>query len=221
MNDQKHPLTAYPEDEKIDYLSLVASIAAADGKITDDEISTLREFCDTIGIGEAGTGLIIAALEDPSMVDVQAILERLSHTDLKFTLLTDMLFMAHADGIVSPGEEEEISKIAAKLQIAKEQISAIERYVNAVLTAQQSSQADWKLKGSEIAGVLASTGVPLGAVAISGSFLSVQGIAAGLTALGLGLGLIPGIGVALSLGVGSYFGVRWLFKKIAGKEQER
>lgn len=224
MSTQKHPLAGYPEDEKVDYLSLVASIAAADENVTDDEVTILREFCTTIGIHEIGIGMIIAAAGDPSVIDIQAIIPRLSQTDLKFTLLTDMFFMAYADGIVSPEEEKEINKIAAKLQISRDQLAAIDRYVDAVVSAQHSSpsKTDWKKSGSEIAGSLASAGVPLGAIVISGSLVGsgAAGITSGLTALGMGLGMTTGIGVALSLGVGSYLGVRWLFKRIFGETDD-
>jgi uncharacterized tellurite resistance protein B-like protein len=219
MQEQRHPLTDYPEDEKVDYLSIVGTIAAADGKITDNELSRLREFCMTIGLGGMGVGMIIGAVENPSGVDFQTILARLSQTDLKFTLLTDMLFMAHADGIVAPGEEEEIRQVAAMLNINQDQIEAMNKYVKAVLSAQSAecSESGWKNVGCEIAGILAGTGVPLGAVTIAGTVLG-SGINTGLAVLGMGLGMPVGIGVAVSIGVSSYFGVRWLFKRIIGKE---
>ena len=220
MDKRRHPLANYPEVERVDYLSIVASIAAADDKVTDEEITKIREFCETIGIGEIGLGMIISAVGDPSVIDIEPILARLSKSDLRFTLLTDMLFMAHADGIFVPSEEEEIRRIASMLNINQKQIDAMNKYVEAVLLAQSSNRAksDWKRLGSEIAGVLASAGVPLGAVAIAGTVFG-NGITAGLAALGMGLGITTGVGVAISIGVGSYFGVRWLFNKLVGRDE--
>lgn len=219
MEHHRHALLDYPEVERVDYLSVVASLASADGNVTDDEISKIREFCETVQIGDIGISLIIAAIENPSVVDLQTILPRLAQTDLKFTLLADMLFLAHADGMCCTEEQEEIHKIAAMLNIASEQIEAVNRYVETVLEAaskkQKRSDADWKRIGSEIAGILTSAGVPLGAVAIAGSIFG-QGITSGLAALGMGLGVTTGVGVAVSLGVGSYFGVRWLCNKLFG-----
>lgn len=215
MNKQRHPLANYPEVERVDYLCIVASIAAADGKVTDDEITKIREFCNAIGIGEIGLGMIIAGVGDPSVIEIEPTLTRLSKSDLRFTLLTDMLFMAYADGIFVPGEEEEILRIASMLNINQKQINAMNKYVEAVLSAQSPNRAksNWKRLGSEIAGVLASAGVPLGAVVLAGTVFG-NGIAAGLAVLGMGLGTATGVGVAVSIGVSSYFGVRWLFKKI-------
>lgn len=219
MDQRHHPLLDYPEVERVDYLSIVASLAAADGKITDNEISKIREFCETIEIGDIGISLIIAAVENPSVVDLHTILPRLAQTDLKFTLLADMLFMAHADGICCTDEQKEINKIAAMLQIAPEQIEVVNKYVETVLEAaskkRKHSDADWKRIGSDIASLLASAGVPLGAVAIAGTVFG-KGITSGLAALGMGLGVTTGLGVAVSLGVGSYFGVRWLCNKLFG-----
>ncbi len=218
MDISKHPLLDFPEDEKVDYLSIVASIAAADGRVSDDEITQMRQYCETIEIGGIGIGMILNAVEDPSVIDVPVVLERLSHTELKFTLLSDMLFMAYADGVVSPGEREEIEKIAVALGISRDQIAAIDRYIKNVLSAQQSesSSSEWKCIGRDIAAALAGTGVPVGAVAISGCLCNPGAamLSSGLEALGMGLGLTPGIGVAFSLGVCSYFGVRWLYDKL-------
>lgn len=212
---ERHPLTAYPHAERVDYLSVLAAIAAADKTVSDKEITHLRQFCESVEIDEVGIGLIIAALEHPAIVDLQTILPRLTRTDLKFTLLTDMLFIAQADGKMCPVERKEIDKIAAMLAIIPEQIDVVHRYVETVLAAQttQRPEADWKQQGSELAGMFAGAGVPLGAVAIAGTVFG-NGLSSGLAALGMGLGMPTGVGVAVSLGVSSYFGVRWLFKKL-------
>ena len=219
MDTQHHPLLDYAEVERVDYLSVVASLASADGKVTDDEVTKIREFCETVKIGGIGISLIIAAIENPAVVDLSSILPRLAHTDLKFTLLADMLFMAHADGRCCSDEQAEINNIAAMLNIAPEQIDAVNRYVETVLEAslkkQKHSDDDWKQIGGDIAGILASAGVPLGAVVIAGTVFG-KGVTSGLAALGMGLGVTTGIGVAVSLSVGSYFGVRWLCKKLFG-----
>jgi uncharacterized tellurite resistance protein B-like protein len=212
---ERHPLTAYPHVERVDYLSVLAAIAAADATVTDEELSHLRHFCESVEIDDIGIGLIIAALEHPAVVNLPAILPRLAQTDLKFTLLADMLCIAQADGIVCPAEQAEINTIAAMLGITAEQITAVNRYVDTVLAAQttQRAEADWRHAGSELAGILASAGVPLSAVAIAGTVFG-NGLSSGLAALGMGLGVPPGVGAAISLGVGRYFGVRWLFKKL-------
>ncbi len=216
--EQRHPLSAYPDGEKVDYLCLIASMAAADNVVSDNELTQLRIFCDVAEIDAMNVSLVISAAADPLFLDIPAILKRLAGTELRFTLFSDLLFMAHADGIVSPGEEEDIQYIARYLDISREQVSVTNFYVKNVLTAQKADGAkkDWAATGSEIAGALAGAGIPLGAVAISGYLCGAgtAGLSQALNALGMGLGLTPGFGVALSLGVCSYFGVQHLFKKL-------
>jgi hypothetical protein len=108
--------------------------------------------------------------------------------------------------------------LASQLKVNDEQISAMRQYVDAVLQAKAVGASDGNLKklGGEVAASLASVGVPVGAVAVSGSVfgLSAAGITSGLAALGMGLGMVPGIGVAVGIGVGAYFAVKWLWKQI-------
>ena len=104
--------------------------------------------------------------------------------------------------------------------MSEKQVAAIRSYVEAVGKAGASDSAsakDLKKLGGDVAAGLASAGVPVAAVAVSGSVfgLSAAGITSGLAALGMGLGMTTGIGVAAAIGVGSYFGVRWLYKKVA------
>lgn len=67
----------------------------------------------------------------------------------------------------------------------------------------------------DVTATLAATSMPVGAVAVSGtvSGLSAAGITSGIAALGLG-SMAAGIGVIGGIGVVSYIGVKWLFKKI-------
>lgn len=224
MNNAQHPLSGYPEEEIIDYLSVVAFIASADNDVTDAEVSKLRELCKAVGLGGIGIGKVIAAAEDPTSVNIEEIISRLSESKLKFTLLTDMFFMAFADNIFAPSEEEEIKKVAAKLNINEEQLAAIQKYVKTLIDFQDFGDTEGDLKdlGAEVVAGLASTGVPIAAVAVSGSVfgLSAAGITSGLAALGLGLGMTTGIGVVAALGIGSYLGVRYLYKKLSGSKKD-
>ncbi len=68
---------------------------------------------------------------------------------------------------------------------------------------------------SDVTASLAATGMPVGAVAVSGSVsgLSAAGITSGIATLGLG-SMAAGISVIAGIGVISFVGVKWLFKKI-------
>jgi uncharacterized tellurite resistance protein B-like protein len=217
---EKHPLYKYPEDEKVEYLCVVSSIASADGKVSDAEIAKIREFCKTVNLSASSIGRVISAAENPLEVNFDKIFKKISKSELRYTLLTDMIFLAFADTEYTAGEKNEIKQIAKKLDIKEEQLIAIEKYVQAILKANDSGNTrdDLKKLGGDVAAGLASAGIPIGAVAVSGSVfgLSAAGITSGLAALGLGLGMTTGIGVVAAIGVASYLSVRWVYKKSIG-----
>ena len=167
MNNLKHPLTGFSEDEQIEYLCVMASLMAADARITDEELTRLREFCETLGIRGLGIGRILAAAEDPSVIDFPAVFGRIARTDLRFALFADLIFMAYADGMLAPPELSEIHVIAARLGISPDQMKAVSRYVAGVFAEQSGSptRADWR---AESANALTEAGVPLSVMAIAG-----------------------------------------------------
>ena len=219
MSEERHPVLELPKAERVDYLVVMASLAAVDGEVSSPEIENLRRACKNLDLSGPETGQVLGAAEEPNATEVRKILGRMSNGQSRFTLVTDMLFLAHADGNYCDRERAEIGQVAGQLDVNDEQVAALERYVAAVLKADRAkgaSGADLKNLGGEVAAALASTGVPIGAVAVSGSVfgLSAAGITSGLAALGLGFGMTTGLGVAVGIGVGSYSAVKWLYNKV-------
>ena len=214
-----HPIKKFSQEEKVAYLSVVASMANADGQVTDEEISHLRKACKNVELDPTGIGAVIAAAEDPSQAEIKKYMESLSSSELRFTLLTDIFYLAYADNKLTDDELENIGKIGSSLKIKVDQIAALRKYVEAVRKAENAGSATDELKklGGDVTATLAATGVPLAAVAISGSIfgLSAAGITSGLAALGILGGMASGIGTVAALGAGTYIGVRWLYKKVA------
>jgi uncharacterized tellurite resistance protein B-like protein len=215
---EKHEALRLPVHERADYLTVVAAMLAADGVVDPAELAKLRELCKALELPVAEMGDVLANAEHPSPERVRTTLSRLRDSDLKFSLMTDCIFMAYADGRVAPEEEAEIRSLSDALGISMTQVAALRRYVEAVNQAVQGKvppDRAKKLVGEAIASA-ASVGVPIGAIAVSGSVfgLSAAGITSGLAALGLGLGMATGVGVAVGIGIGSYFGVRWLYKRV-------
>jgi uncharacterized tellurite resistance protein B-like protein len=217
----KHPATKLPLSERIDYLVVVASMAAADGEIAGAEYEKLREFCKALELGPAEIGQVMAAVEEPDTVRIREVTGRLRSSQLRFTLMTDLLFMALADEKFVEAERREIRALADALNLTDPQLAALEKYVQAVLKAGKADGVgaeDFKKLGGDVAASLAATGIPIAAVAVSGTVfgLSAAGITSGLAALGLGLGMASGLGVAVAIGVGSFFSVRWLYRRVVG-----
>lgn len=222
MEEEQHQLLEYTMEERKAYLCLVASIASADNKVTDDEIKNVRELCKKVALDGQSTGIVLAAAEDPRTAPLKQCISLLAKSELRFTLLTDMLFLAYADNNYAPEERSVIADFALELKVNSEQLSAIEDYVKAIDDYKNMGLSTKELKkiGGEVSAGLAAAGVPIAAVAISGSVwgLSTAGIVSGLAALGLGFGLVPGIGMVAVIGVASYFGVRWLYKNLVASD---
>jgi len=217
--DKKHPLLDASEIEKVAYLSVVGAIAAADGEVTSDEIGNLLKLGEQVKISSEGLGKIIAAAKNPNEAPIENYISDLKDSELRFTLVADMYFLGYADDKLTQDEIDEIKQISKKLNVNDQQVDAIAKYVKA-MTDQAKGKIEGKeaLKnaGSDVAGSLAAAGVPLGAVAVSGSVfgLSAAGMTSGLAALGLGFGMATGIGVVAAIGVASFLGVRWAVKKM-------
>ncbi len=216
--NQDHPLKPYSEQEKIDYLSILAYIANADGEVSDDEIKMLRTLAREVGISNKGRGVVLLAAEDPESVDVDGIAERLRDSELRFTLVVDMFRIAYSDAELVRGELADIERIAEKLGITNEQYEAIRAYADLTNRMSEDGSSGQSLEdaGANVAAALAAAGVPIAAVAASGSVLglSAAGITSGLAALGLGLGMTGGLGVVAALGIGSYYGIKALYKAL-------
>jgi len=217
----EHPAMQLPLSERVDYLVVVASMAAADGNASAAEFERWREFCKALDLGPAEIAQVMGALEDPDAVRIREVAGRLTSSQLRFTLMTDLLFMAHADDEYCEAERCELRELSDALNVNEAQLAALEKYVLAVLKATKAEGVGsdtFKKLGGDVAATMASTGIPIAAVAVSGSVagLSAAGMTSGLAALGMGLGMASGLGVAVGIGVASYFSVRWLYRRVTG-----
>lgn len=219
MPDEKHPALTLLPAERTDYLLLVACVAAADGIVADAEIARLAAWCRAFLLGPEETARVLAAAQRPEAAPVDAALARLRASPLRFTLVGDLLFLAHADGACADTEMGEIGRIAAACGVSRDQVEAISRYVDAIHQAggdSHLSRKEIKKLGGDILSTLASTGVPVGAVAMGGAVLGGRStaIASGLAALELGA--TASVGALAALGAGTWLGVRWLYRRHAG-----
>ena len=219
QNEQsQHPASRLPIDQRIAYLSSIASLCMADGAVSDDEVANLRTLCASMQVSGKHIGTVLGAAEEPDSDAVRACLRTLSGSELRFTFITDLFLLAHADGVIDKDEQREIDGMAEALGLTDEQVGSIREYVNALNRAMGSDavdKSDLKDLGAEAAAGLAGAGVPIAAVGAAGSVagFSAAGITSGLAALGMGFGMLSGIGTAVAIGAGSYMGVKYLYRK--------
>lgn len=229
MTDQvTHPLLAYPEPERVAYLSIVAELSNVDSKFDERERQHLDEQLKAFEISDEGKAKVYAAVfhfKEEHRSEVIASLHALDDSDLRFTLMADLFLLALSNGHISVEELEYVQAIGDQLGITKDQVMAI-KDVQFHLWQLRSTPSDsdaFKAMLKECASNLAAAGVPIAAIAGSGSVfgLSAAGITSGLAALGglIGGGMLAGtVLVVPAIAVGSAWGVKKLVDLVIDKK---
>lgn len=123
-------LQNYSEPEKTAYLAVIASLSSADREASGAEQDFLQQLTKAAGLGEAGTQQVLSAAKDATNQSVQQNLDALRGSDLRFSLITDLISFARSDGSYTNDEEIMINKIASYLQVNAGQQQVLEQVVD-------------------------------------------------------------------------------------------
>ena len=122
-------LTDYAPHEKAAYLGALAALATADRKATEEEIGQLREVAEAAGISSEEERSIIDAAQDPTGNDLKKCLDTLKGSNLKYSLITDLIAVAKADDSYTQEEQRNIQKVARYMNVNQDQFSALDELV--------------------------------------------------------------------------------------------
>lgn len=158
-------LQNYSETEKTAYLSAIAALATADRQATAPEAEFLQRLAQQAGLSDGATRQVLAAADSADNQTVQQSLDQLKSSDLRYSLVTDLISLARADGSYSAGEEEMVGKMAAYLGINPEQKQTLESVVDQAASVPHDAQDPGK-QGflSSIGDKLSNVGIPKGAL---------------------------------------------------------
>lgn len=164
MNDNEL-LQNYSDQEKAAYLSVIASLASADREASAAEVEFLQQLAHQAGLSGGATQQVLAAAKDSTNESVKQNLDALRNSDLRFSLVTDLISFARADGAYSNTEEEMVNKISTYLGINQQQTRALEQVVDQAATVPHDA-SDPAKQGflSGITDKLDSVGIPKGAL---------------------------------------------------------
>ncbi|QJD30934.1 tellurite resistance TerB family protein [Methylococcus geothermalis] len=218
---KKHPLEEYSENEQIAYLSILSAVCYADKEFGDKEKRQLDILLEQIKISDVGKAKIYSSVFNLQHEDKLANLEVikiLSNTELKYTLISDLCLFALVDSKFTDEEYQYILDIGEVLGITQEQvdsIKSIQENLDRIKDIPSNSEKFRQVIKESVA-ALAGVGVPIGAIAASGSVfgLSAAGISSGLAFLGagFGMGMLGGAVVVVpAIAIGTAFGVKKLF----------
>ena len=163
MNTQL--LQNYSEDEKTAYLSAIASLATADRQASPAEGQFLQALCQQAGLSAESTQQVSAAAQDSSNESIQQHLDVLKSSDLRYSLITDLISFSRADGAYSNDEEAMVDKMSQYLGINQQQQQTLETVVDQAANVAHDPQDPAK-EGffSSIGDKLSSVGIPKGAL---------------------------------------------------------
>jgi uncharacterized tellurite resistance protein B-like protein len=158
-------LQNYSEAEKTAYLSAIASLATADREASGAETQFLQALTQQAGLSGGATQQVLAAAQDSNNQSIQQNLDALKGSDLRFSLVTDLISFARADGSYANDEEAMVGKMAAYLGINEQQKQTLETVVDQAATVAHNPEDPAK-KGffDSIGDKLSSVGIPKGAL---------------------------------------------------------
>lgn len=158
-------LQNYSESEKTAYLSAIASLATADRQATAPEAEFLQHLAQQAGLSADATRQVLVAADDANNQSVQQSLDQLKGSDLRYSLVTDLISFARADGTYSPGEQEMVGKMAAYLGVNPTQQQTLENVVDQAASVQHDPQDPGKQSFlSGIGDKLSNVGIPKSAL---------------------------------------------------------
>ncbi len=202
-----------PEGMQLACYGAFFAMAGADGSIDNEEVLTIYESLETSGLSDDGQHTVRTYLLDPP--PLEDCLQKLatSPDGLRYGVMLRLVEVARADDVIHPAEAAMMAAGREILGITSEQVTGMETFLGEVDQVRARGVDDEKAREDlkSAASTLAGLGVPVAAIAFSGNVLTLgaAGITAGLAALGLGFGLVPGVGIAMLLGTASFMTVSW------------
>lgn len=123
-------LRDYNDDEKGAYISAIASLATADRTASGEEHEFLQAIADSAELSAEQVDKVNAAADDTTGQQLTSSLDTLKNSELRFSLLTDLVAFAESDNNYSEEEKTNIRKMAEYLNITPEQVSTINQFVH-------------------------------------------------------------------------------------------
>src|SRR5690606_10940800 len=122
-------LQEFSEKERTAYLGAIASIATADHHTSEEESNFLKALIQTSGLSPSSEEKILQAAKDNDPETLKAWLNDLKESELKFSLIADLIAFAASDKDYSESEKNAIQQIASALNVNEEQYNVLNEFV--------------------------------------------------------------------------------------------
>ena len=162
------PLKSYTTAERKAYIQAIASIATADRTASAAELEYLSILSTEIGLSESDKESIIKSGEDTSDDNLFQSIAVLKNSELRFSLLAELINLAESDNEYHDEEKKSVEKIANFLNINPQQFEALSDFVdetkNGDMTPEAASDPNF-MRFSGIQEKLKASGIDIGSLA--------------------------------------------------------
>ncbi len=138
--EQTTLLKGYSQEEKAAYFGALATVAAADGHASDEELEYLEMMGEAAALPDNVQQELVSIARNPSQLNLQQCLEVLKKSQLRFSFVSDIISFAKADGKYTAEEQQHIQQMSDYLNINQEQFSILDQFVNKANDAQQHGE---------------------------------------------------------------------------------
>jgi len=201
-------LKDYTDVEKGAYFGAIASLATADHVATEDELEHLSELAESAGLSSQQQEMVRRAATEISDTELRECLQILKTSELRFSLIADLISFGESDKNYTAEEKANVEKIAQQLGINQKQFSLLDQFVKKTAetgkTSEEISQPGF-LSSLGLDDKFKSAGINMGS--LTKGLLGVAGpmILAGLLSGGMRRNRMGGN--ALGMGGGNSFGM--------------
>jgi uncharacterized tellurite resistance protein B-like protein len=136
MENNETILAGHTDQEKGAYLGAIASIATADRQASQEELDSLAELCNAARLNDQQKQAVLQAASRISDEELKQCLDLLKNSDLRYSLVTDLIAFAKADSDYNQAEQQQIQEIAQYLGVNQQQFSLLDQFTNKAASAQ-------------------------------------------------------------------------------------
>lgn len=128
-------LEGHSDLEKGAYLGAIASLATADREASEEEIEHIEQLCEAAGLSDQQKQFVVRAATELTGDDLKKCLDVLKNSDLKFSLVTDLIAFGKSDGNYNEEEQQNVQRIASYLGVEQKQFSLLDQFTDKAATS--------------------------------------------------------------------------------------
>jgi uncharacterized tellurite resistance protein B-like protein len=208
MESNEKLLQGYSDIEKGAYLGAIASLATADHVATEDENEFITELANNADLSDHQRSAVLQAAKELTGDELKRCLDVLKTSELRYSLMADLIAFAQADGKYTEDEKQNVEKIAQYLGINQQQFSLLDQFVNKTAQAAPTPEQATKPGFLESLGLgdrfksagMNINGLTKGLLGIVGPMLLARMLTGGMQRRAR----VPGAGLGMPGGMGGF-----------------